>query len=587
MSVFLTPDRRPFYAGTYFPRVARYGQPGFLDVLHNLSRAWTTNREAVEKQADEVVKRVRQLSLSAEHLPAPGPAVERPRLDLLDLALEQLGSLFDPVHGGFGGPPKFPHADDIRLVLAQHVQTGDARALHMAEHTLDAMMRGGIHDQLAGGFARYSVDERWWIPHFEKMLYDNALLVPAYLEAWRLTGRDDFARVARGCCAWVLAEMVDPEGGLWSTQDADSEGEEGRFYVWQRDEVLEIVGKQHAKLVDVAWNLGDDENFEGKAWALVRPRPDAELAQELGLDGPEALHAALEPLRQKLLEAREQRVHPGTDDKVLVSWNGLMISALARAGAMLDEPRFTEAAARAARFCLDVMRPEGRRLLSTWRAGKAHLNANLADHAYLAAGLLDLFEADGDPRWPSEALALTEVVRRHFADSERAGFFFTSDDHEELVARPRDLYDGALPSSNGVMVEVLLRLHELTGDVALRDEADRTLAMVAPLVRGAPSAFARMLLALLRAADGGRTVVVAGEGSSRAALLEVARRAVPPWTAVVPLPAAGVDEPTAARFPLLAGKGAVDGRATAWPCRGGACEAPLHEAERLAQRLGA
>ncbi len=583
MSVFLTPERKPFFAGTYWPLIARYGQPAFPDVLGTMANAWSNTKDQIVKRADAITDQVRQMTLTSELLPELGPDAERPRLDLMDTALEQLGQQYDPRHGGFGGPPKFPHADNIRVALWQHVVTGDPQALVMAEHTLDCMARGGIYDQLGGGFARYSTDGEWAIPHFEKMLYDNALLVPAYLEAARITGREDFARVARECCEWVLREMVDEAGGLWSTQDADSEGEEGKFFAWRRDEVLGVVGKEHAKLVDVAWGLGESENFEGSSWVLLRPKPDAELAGELGLTVDE-MTARLDDLRCKLFAVREERVHPGTDDKVLVAWNGLMISALARAATALGEPRFLETAQRAAEFCLTTMRPDGTRLLATYRAGRAHLQATLADHSYLAAGLLDLFEADGDLRWLRGAREVTAVVRERFADRERAGWFFTADDHEELVARPRDLEDGAIPSSNAVMIDAAHRLADLGGDLELRREADRALAMMEPFARRVPSAFSRMLLALQRVAAGSPTVVVAdGEGAD--ALVAVARSRGAPWGSVFRVPGEGVAAADAEAFPLLAAKTARDGRAAAYVCRGGTCTEPATDPDALAEQL--
>jgi uncharacterized protein len=651
MSVWLTPELKPYYAGTYFPPAPRYGQPGFVQVLENLGGAWASNREQVLAQAEKVAQHLRRQSLEGAELPPIAPDARAPQLALVDAAVTHLLSVWDREHGGFGSAPKFPHADDIRLLLRQHVALVntalDSEPLRAAVHTLDGMARGGIHDQLGGGFSRYSTDERWWIPHFEKMLYDNALLVPAYLEAYRITGRTDFARVARGCCEWVLREMTGPEGGLYSTQDADSEGEEGRFFAWQRDEVLALVGAQNARLVDVAWNFGDHPNFEGHAWVPVRPKPDTDLVAELGIAprasaGPggvkggaggvvaespvpgrgtdrasaaaDALAAALEPVRARLFAERDKRVHPGTDDKVLVSWNGLMISALAQASVVLAEPRFLHAAQRAARFCLTTMRPDGRRLLATFRAGKAHLNGTLADYAYLADGLLDLFEADGNAQWAHEALALAHVADEHFADAGRTGWFFTSDDHEQLITRPRDLFDGALPSSNGVMVEVLVRLAELTLDEGLRRKAERALAGVEPLIAASPSAFARGLLALIRA-DGGATVVLAGApvlgrqpGGAAAAATGptgpdgVHRPSGPPApgftelrralalhpdasTTVVTVPAAGADADLAARFPLLAGKLAQDGRATAYVCRRGTCRAPVSTVEALLAEL--
>ncbi|MFT7462195.1 MAG: hypothetical protein ACI9EF_000533 [Pseudohongiellaceae bacterium] len=582
MSVFLTPQLEPFYAGTYFPPQGRHGLPGFSEVLNRLSHAWKNQREQLNAQAAKVVERMQQLVLSSEHLPAIDPGAERPHLDLVDLAADHLSRSYDRTHGGFGSAPKFPHSDDIRLLLRQSVAVGDEAALSMAEHTLDCMARGGVFDQLGGGFSRYSVDNEWAIPHFEKMLYDNALLVRAYLEAHLITGRADFALVARRCCEWVLREMVDPQGGLWSTQDADSEGEEGRFFAWQRDEVLDVVGREHKRLVDVYWGLSEHENFEGLHWVLLRLRPDEQLAKELGLELP-ALLEAIEPLRQKLFDHREQRVHPDTDDKVLVSWNGLMISALAKAGRLLDEPRFVDAARAAARFCLTTMRPEGR-LLATWRQGKAHINATLADFAYLAEGLLELFEVDGDTSWLDAAIELTDDVRARFADRERAGFFFTSDDHEQLVARPRDLFDGALPSSNAVMADVLVRLGGLTGNSDYSADADQLFAMAEPLIRASPPAFGRMLISLMGAHAGGRTVVISG-GSGQDELLLAARAAGDPGLAVFTVPAAGLDDATAERYPLLAGKLATDGRATAYPCRHGSCSAPVQDSAELSQAL--
>jgi hypothetical protein len=584
MSVFLTSERLPFYAGTYFPPAPRHGMPSFMQVLGSLSGLWERQREQLTKQADKVAEHVRQLSLESQHLPALGPQVERPDLDLVDSAVEHLGRTFDPRWGGFGSAPKFPHADDIRLCVWQHASTGDPQALHMATHTLQCMVRGGIHDQLGGGFARYSVDEEWSIPHFEKMLYDNALLVPALLEAAAFGDEEgELTDAARRTCEWVLAEMIDPAGGLWSTLDADSEGHEGRFYVWQRDEVLELVGREHVKLVDDYWQLGEHENFEGIAWNLRRPGSDAEVAGRLGIT-PEGLRDTVVGLRETLLEARAKRVRPATDDKILTAWNGLMISALAKAGAALDEPRFLDAARNAARFCLGTMRDDDGRLLSTYRAGRARLPANLADLAYLAAGLLDLFEADGDVTWADGALTLVEQAREHFADKERAGFFFTADDAESLFARPRDLQDGALPSSNGVMAEVLVRLGELAGRGDLMDDADRLFATLQPILASAPSAFARLLLALMRARGAAPTVVV-GAGVGDEQLHGTLRGAAVPGLAVLRVPAGGVSDDVATRWPILAGKVGEAGQGTAWVCRHGTCQAPVTDAAALAAAL--
>ena len=591
MSVWLTPDLRPFYAGTYFPPTDRWGRPGFVTVLKSLTHAWTSNRAQVTGQADKVVEAVERMSLAGETLPVVSgelvPADRRVGLEPVERAVEQLASAYDHVHGGFGGPPKFPHADDIRLLLRQHVEVGDHAALRMAEHSRDCMARGGIYDQIGKGFSRYSVDERWAIPHFEKMLYDNALLVPAYLEAHRITGRDDFARVARECCEWVLEEMTSETGAFFSTQDADSEGEEGKFFRWERDEVAALVGEQGMAILDVAWDFGETPNFEGH-WVPVRPRPDAELERELGLQAG-TLAASLEPLRKQLRAVRDRRVHPATDDKVLVAWNGLMISALAQAATVLGEARFAEAAGRAADFCLTTMRPDGERLLATWRNGRAHLNATLADHAYLAAGLIDLYEATGDLARLDAARELAEVVERRFADVDakgapHGGWYFTSDDHEQLITRPRDLFDGAVPSSNGVMTEVLVRLADLTGDDALSGRAERAFARVAPVMTESPGAFTRMLLALMRARGEGLAVVLADGTGADALATEVAGHA-DATVALARVPAGGLTDTVAGRYAPLAGKAAVDGRATAYLCRRGACQAPTPDPAELRRQL--
>ncbi len=584
MSVWLTPDRKPYYAGTYFPTVPRYGRPSFTQMLESMANAYASRTDEVVHQAERVVRYMQQLTLSPNVTPeALGPDVERPTVDVVTGAIEQLSKWYDETWGGFRSAPKFPGGDHLRLLLRHHLDTVDHPALRMAEHTLDCMARGGMNDQLGGGFARYSTDEKWWIPHFEKMLYDNALLIPAYIEGYRVTGRADFARVVRETCEWALREMVGESGAFSSAQDADSEGVEGKFFAWERDEVYGIVGKENRELVDVAWNLGDEANFEGQHWVLVRPEPDTDLASKLGIDVA-TMHARLAPLRQRLFDEREKRVHPATDDKVLVSWNGLMIGALARAGTTLDEPRYIEAAQRAARFCLTTMRPDGTRLLATYRDGKAHLNGTLADYAYLAAGLLDLFEADGDVFWARTALELANTVEEHFADSELGGWFFTSDDHEELAVRPRDMQDGATPSSNGVMVDVMLCLYDLTGDPRWRSAGDRALAMMEPLMRESPTEFSRAMIALLRTVANAPIVVVTrGEGFEELWRALALHRDTA--MTAIQIPADGVTDDVANDVSLLAAKHSIDGKATAYVCREGTCLAPVTEVTALKRQL--
>jgi len=573
MSVFLTPELEPFYGGTYFPPRGAYGRPGFAEVLGALARSWEQDRA-------RIVEHGRRM---AERIAAEGRIDTRGELDpaLLDHSQAALLQNFDPVWGGFGGAPKFPHALDLRLLLRHAQRTGDASARHATLHTLDKMIAGGIFDQLGGGFHRYSTDERWLIPHFEKMLYDNALLVPALLEATLLTGEPRFAQAARATCDWVLREMRTEQGGFASAQDADSEGVEGKFFVWTPRELEQALGTQLARIAGEAWGVGDEGNFEHGASALWRERPAAEVARRLALSEAE-LATALEAARAKLLAVREQRVRPGTDDKVLASWNGLMISALAQAHQVLDEQRYLDAARAAARFVLGRMRRPDGRLWATARAGRAHLNAYLDDYAFTIQGLLDLYESDFDAGWLREALALEALVAAHFEDGEHGGFFTTSDDHETLIARLKSSYDGALPSGTGVQTLNLLRLAELTGRRPLAERAERTLRSAAGLVNRHPSAFSQLLLALDFLVAGPREVVLSGrldDPGTRALLTAVRGTFVP--QRVVALADGAHD---ADLLPVTRER-APGAKARAFVCRDYACRAPVAEPAALRTEL--
>ena len=508
MSVFLTPDLEPFFGGTYFPPQGQHGRPGFAELLTALSRAWREDRASLVKRG----------ALLAQHIADEGRIETASDLDpaVLDLSLSALQQSFDPRWGGFGGAPKFPHALDLRLCLRHWKRTGDASALKVATFTLDRMSAGGIHDQLGGGFHRYSTDEEWLIPHFEKMLYDNALLVPAYLEAFLATREPRYAHVARECCEWVLREMVTATGGFASSQDADSEGQEGKYFAWTPQQLAQVLGAKHGAWAAAWFGVTEAGNFEHGASALWRHDAPQTVARGLGVPLAE-LDSAMADARTKLFAARATRVRPATDDKVLAAWNGLMISALAQAWQITHEDRFLTAARRAATYVLTGMRQDDGRLFAAARNGRAHLNAYLDDYAFVIQALVDLYESDFDERWLHEALVLESILADRLEDAGAGGFFTTARDHEKLIARLKNPQDGALPSGNGVQALNLLRLAELTGRRDLAERARRTIRAVGALANRYPAAFSQVLIAVDWLAAGPREIVVAGRlGDQRA-----------------------------------------------------------------------
>ncbi len=518
MSVFLTPSLEPFFAGTYWPPEQRGGMPGFPQVLHAVIDAWRNRREQVTKQAGEITAALSQSLVAAA---AEGGL---PTDVVLEQAAHSLGRMFDRHYGGFGAAPKFPHPMDLRLLLRTAQRSGRLDDLEMAAHSLSCMAAGGIHDHLGGGFARYSVDERWLVPHFEKMLYDNALLAVAYLEAFLATGREEFAAVVRATLDYLLRDMTDPTGGIWAAEDADSEGEEGKFYVWSPEEIAAVLGAKEAAVFCEAYDVTPAGNFEGHS-ILNLPRPLADVARKHGRD-PAALAEQMQSARAKLLAARGKRVRPGTDDKVLVAWNGLAIDALARAGAALGEPRYTQAATRAAGFLLaDCRDPQGR-LAHQWRKGKASGLAFAEDLACLAEGLVSLYEATFDERWIDEACALADLLlgtdesgplaAGGFVDPDTGALFRTSPAHEQLLIRQHDMLDNATPSATGMAATVLVRLAVLTGRDRYRQAAERAIAAVAPLAKRSATAASQTLLALDLLLGPIKELVVVADGDDAA-----------------------------------------------------------------------
>ena len=569
LTMFLAPDGAPFFGGTYFPKVGRYGLPGFVELLPRIAAAYREQGSAIAAQNGEL----KAALASLEPRPgAPGPLpAEAPAR-----ALAALEASFDPIHGGFGSAPKFPHPADLDFALRQHLRNGDARALAMVRLTLERMAAGGIHDQLGGGFCRYSVDGEWSIPHFEKMLYDNGPLLGLYAELARVSGDGRHAEVARSTVEWMRREMLAPDGAFYSSLDADSDGEEGRYYVWDRDEVEALLTpEQHAV---VAPHLGFDgpPNFEGRAW---NPRVRValpEVAERLGIGHDEAV-ARLAAARRVLFAARERRVRPGLDDKVLTSWNALAIAGLARAARALDEPAWAGHAAVAVDALRRSVWHDGR-LLATRKGERAQHNAYLDDYAFLLAALIELMQARfriADYRLARE---IADVLLARFEDRVDGGFYFTSHDHEQLFHRPKPGHDNATPSGNGMAAGALIALGHLAAEPRYVEAGERTVALFAPALAASPAGFATMLAALEDVLAPPASVLLGGDHAACLQwqrLLEQTAR-----TGVRIFNVAGSDLP-----PELAKGPLVRDGAVAWVCRGTRCLPPIHSLPELEREL--
>ncbi|MDN5344653.1 MAG: uncharacterized protein PWQ18_764 [Clostridia bacterium] len=640
LTVFLTPKKKPFYAGTYFPKHSRHGLPGLVEVLKLIQEKWRTDRESLEESASELIQAV-----SSQLAPAqPG----KPEPSLLAQGFEQLQSSFDAIYSGFGAAPKFPIPHQLYFLLRYWKRYGAKSALAMVEKTLQAMYCGGIYDHIGFGFARYSTDQRWLVPHFEKMLYDNALLALAYLEARQATGKAAYGRVAREIFTFVLRDMSDPEGGFYTAQDAESEGEEGKFYLWTPDQVREVLGREEGEFFCRYFDITEGGNFAGRNIPNLIGRGEELFADDAGNNGAggnagnvvaldlraqprqwdarancnaagagnanslqgehrpndgeqgqgsgegESVLAVLDktkaaPLvaaRAKLFAAREKRVHPHRDDKILTAWNGLMIAALARGAWVLDEPAYTEAAARAARFILTHLRDAEGRLLARYRKGEAAYPAYLDDYAFLTWGLIELYQATFEPGYLREALALTGQMQELFRD-EGGSYFFTPRDAGELPVRPREVYDGALPSGNSVTALNLLRLARITGDSSLEEEAATQLRSLAGTAAAYPRGYTFYLCALDFYLGPVIEMVLAGEreGEDTRALLQVLRRTYLPAAVLVLRPGGREGEEVSKLIPYTARHIPVNGKTALYLCRNFACQAPVTTPAELAQRL--
>ncbi len=578
MSVFLAPDLRPFFGGTYFPPADRHGRIGFPTLLTRIAHAWETKKDSLLADAAKGAE-----YLTGRHQTQPAAALDAA---VMGTAASQLKQTFDPVHGGFGGTRnKFPRPHTLDLLLRMFERTRQEDLLEIVTTTLDAMAAGGIHDHLGGGFHRYSTDPEWFVPHFEKMLYDQAQLLSLYADAWLVTGEERFAAVARDIVGYVMRDMRDPAGAFWSAEDADSEGEEGKFYVWTKDEILAALGAEAGEALCADYGAKEDGNWTEEGTTVPTGTNILALSREDWTERAER-HAAS---RQILLEKRGGRIRPGLDDKVLVDWNGLWIGALAHAGRALGEKDWVKAAAEAAAFVATSMRDADGRLLHRYRQGQAGIPAFLEDHAFAAWGFLELYEATFDPRWLGESLATARAMGELFFDEEVGSFRLVGSDQEnELIAPTHEIYDGAIPSGNSVAADVLLRLAAVTGDAGLERLGLRVLESFSGQIAGYPTGFTRALLAADWAIGPAREIVLAGafgEEGFDALRAEVDRRYLP--RSVVLHRPDGDATAITALAPFVEFQTAQQGRATAYVCENRTCQLPVTEAAALAEQLDA
>ena len=575
MTMFLTPGLQPFYGGTYFPPDDRYGRPGFANVLQAVAAAYRDRRGDVSKQADEIVEHLTQMSSVSDH----GHDLTT---DLLDGAFQHHRSTFDSQYGGFGNAPKFPPSMGLPFLLRYWLRTENPNALEMAELTLEKMARGGMYDQLGGGFHRYSTDAVWLVPHFEKMLYDNAQLVVAYLEAYQATKKPFYREIAAETLDYVLREMYDAEkGGFYSAQDADSEGVEGKFFVWSLDEVERLLGRENAKIFCEYYDITESGNFEGENILHVQTPLDI-FAKKLRRDEAE-LEAILLEGKQKLFEVREGRIKPGLDDKILTSWNGIMIRGMAVGYQLLNDRRYLEAAEKSADFILTELSQADGLLLRTYRAGKSHLNAYLEDYSYLSAGLVALHEASFNPRWLQEAERLTEIMIEQFWDDSSSGFFFTGKAHESLIVQSKSAYDSATPSGTAMAVHSLLRLAKHLDRPDFREKAVQALGLYYHQMENAPSGSGQLLCELEFLLSAPREIAVVGEKNAddtKVVLQEIHGRFLP--NKILALLDPSNNKSTAdVSTPLTDGKTQIEGKATVYVCENYACQVPTTDVVEL------
>ncbi|MBI4495551.1 MAG: thioredoxin domain-containing protein [Deltaproteobacteria bacterium] len=579
LSIFMTPGGDPFYAGTYFPKTGRLGMPGFVDLLKRIAGHWENEkeREKLLRAGEEIRQAIRKGISYPEGVPVPGP-------EILKKACQQLSQSFDPEWGGFSPAPKFPMPHQLTFLLRWHRRSGEEAARQMVEKTLDGMRRGGVFDQIGFGFHRYAVDEKWRVPHFEKMLYDQGLTALAYTEAFQALGEDRFAETARAVFTYVLRDLTAPEGAFYAAEDADTEGMEGRFYVWTPKEVKSSLPADLADLFCRFYGITEGGNFEG--FSIPHVALSLERLAELEKTEPVELTSRLESAREKLFQVRRSRVRPLRDDKILAGWNGLMIAALAKGYSALGDPDYARAARQAADFILERMRTPSGGLFRRYRDGELAFPGFLEDYAFLVWGLLELYEAVLEIEYFKEALRLNRMMIDQFWD-EKGGFYFTPRDHEPLIVRPKDLHDGALPSGNSVAAGTLLRLSRMTGDIDLEKLADRQLKAFSFPVSANPMAYIQFLNALDFMLGPAQEIVIAGEPEEEATreMIRIVQRPFLPNKVLLLRPGGEAGQALSALSPYLGTLHALDRQTTVFICEQYACRNPLTDAAALRRAL--
>lgn len=577
MTVFLTPDAKPFYGGTYFPPQDRGGIPAFPRVLTTIAEAYQQKRADILQTTEQLLQRMRHLSTVGSSNTTHQPLTA----DILSTAARRIASDFDPAHGGIGMQPKFPQPMTYEFLLRHHLRTQDPDSLHMADLTLERMAHGGIYDQLGGGFHRYSTDAFWLVPHFEKMLYDNALLARLYLHAYQITGKPLYKRIVEETLDYVLREMTSPEGGFYSAQDADSEGVEGKFFIWTPQQITQALGEQHAALINRLYGVTPHGNFEGRSILHIAIHPQT-LAQDEGLDAASFSHI-LNSAKQTLLDIRSQRIAPNLDDKILTSWNGLTLIAFAEAAAVLRRSDYTHAAIRSAEFLTSKLIHDYR-LLRTYKNGEAKLNAYLEDYACLIQGLLSLHELTFNPEWLQHAITLGEGLVDLFWDESSNQFFDTGADHEALIVRPKDITDNAIPCGSSMAADTLLKLAVITDNHRYEQIAATALRSMRDLMIQFPSAAGHWLGALDFHLSTTKEIVIVGDRThpqTHALTDEVYRHYIPNR---VMLGIPGNSTPLQ-RLPLLADRPPLNSQPTAYVCQNYTCQLPVNSPQDLANQL--
>ncbi len=586
LTILMTPDKKPFFAGTYIPKDNRFGRVGMLTLVPRIQQAWAAQHEEILHSADQIVAGLQSLSADAG-----GESLGE---STLKTAFQQLASRFDETDGGFGHAPKFPTPHNLSFLLRYWKRSSDPRALEMVEKTLQAMRQGGVYDHVGFGFHRYSTDAQWLVPHFEKMLYDQAMLVMAYTEAFQATGKKEYEKTAREILTYVLRDMTSPGGGFYSAEDADTEGQEGKTYVWALGEIRQVLGPQEAELVIRVFNVTAGGNFsEHEAEStgeniLHRTEALPQLAAEFGIAEPE-LEERLEASRQKLFAYREKRPHPHKDDKILTDWNGLMIAAFAKAAQAFDDPMYAEAARHAAGFNFKKLRTPDGRLLHRYRDGQAAIPAHLDDYAFLIWGMIELYEASFDVKVLQAALDLNQEVVRHFWDAKGGGFYFTAEDGENLLVRQKEIYDGAVPSGNSVQVLNLLRLGRMTAATEFEEKAARIGWAFSKIAAQSPSAFTQLMVGLDFAVGPSFEVVIAGDAQTadtREMLRALRTHFIPNKVVLLrPSDEAAPEITRLAEFTRY--QSSLQGKATAYVCLNFRCKLPTTEVSEMLRSLNA